>query len=128
MTTGLVLGKFAPLHKGHQLLIDAACAENDRVIVIIYDAPDVTTAPLPIRARWIQTLYPDVEVMEAWDGPTEVGDTPEIKKMHEDYLLKALRGETIRSAIAESFCNWCAPPRCWRRKWSNPGNRLDSAL
>ncbi|MFC1829652.1 AAA family ATPase [Thermodesulfobacteriota bacterium] len=103
MTTGLVLGKFAPLHRGHQLLIDMACAENDRVIVIIYDAPDVTTTPLPVRARWIRALYPEILVIEAWDGPMEVGDTPEIKKMHEEYLIKALRGEAISAFYSSEF-------------------------
>lgn len=103
MTTGLVLGKFAPLHKGHQLLIDTARAENDRIIVMIYDALDVTTVPLPVRARWIRTLYPDVQVIEAWDGPMEVGDTPEIRKMHEDYLLDALQHEVITAFYSSEF-------------------------
>lgn len=103
MTTGLVLGKFAPLHKGHQLLIDIASAENDRVIVIIYDAPATTPIPLPIRSRWIKTLYPDVQVIEAWDGPVEIGNTPEIKKMHEDYLLKILHGTVISAFYSSEF-------------------------
>jgi len=103
MTTGLVLGKFAPLHRGHQLLIDTAIAENDRVIVIIYNAPDLETPTLPVRAHWIRTLYPEVQVLEAWDGPTEVGDTPSIKKMHEDYLRKILRGEEISTFYSSEF-------------------------
>lgn len=103
MTTGLVLGKFAPLHKGHQLLIDTARLENDRVIVMIYAAPEVTTTPLPVRARWIRILYPDVDVREAWDGPMEVGNTPEIRKMHEDYLLSFLSGETVSTFYSSEF-------------------------
>ncbi|MBK1649323.1 ATP-binding protein [Rhabdochromatium marinum] len=42
MTTALVLGKFAPLHRGHQLLIETALAENRQVLVMPYHAPDVT--------------------------------------------------------------------------------------
>ena len=34
---GLTLGKFAPLHRGHQSLIEKALAETDRLIVMIYD-------------------------------------------------------------------------------------------
>jgi len=103
MKTGLVLGKFAPLHSGHQFLIKRALAENDRVIVIIYDSPDVTSIPLPIRARWIKSLHPDVDVKEAWDGPSEVGDTPEIRKMHEDYLLNFLCGQKISAFYSSEF-------------------------
>jgi cytidyltransferase-like protein len=38
MRRGLVIGKFMPLHRGHQLLIDAALAECDDVTVVVYDS------------------------------------------------------------------------------------------
>ena len=47
--TGLTLGKFAPLHKGHQYLIETALAEMDEVVVMIY-ATEVTDIPLNVRA------------------------------------------------------------------------------
>ncbi len=103
MTTGLVLGKFAPLHKGHQFLIETALAENEQVIVLIYHAPDTTDVPLPVRARWIRELYPDVRVIEAWDGPLEIGNTPEIKRKHEDYILKTLGGHPVSAFYSSEF-------------------------
>jgi NadR type nicotinamide-nucleotide adenylyltransferase len=103
MKTGLTLGKFAPLHKGHQLLIERALAETDHVIVIVYDAPDTTTVPLPLRSGWIRKLYPSVEVLEAWDGPTAVGNTPDIMKTQEDFLLKFLAGRAITHFFSSEF-------------------------
>ena len=35
MRRGLVIGKFMPLHRGHQLLIDAALADCDDVTVVV---------------------------------------------------------------------------------------------
>jgi NadR type nicotinamide-nucleotide adenylyltransferase len=90
MRRGLTLGKFAPLHKGHQLLIETALAEMDELVVIIYDCPATTHIPLPVRANWLRRLYPGVRVLEAWDGPAEMGDTPEIKRRHEQYILHDL--------------------------------------
>lgn len=103
MTIGFVLGKFAPLHRGHQLLIDTALKENEHVIVMIYHAPDVTTIPLPVRAGWIRALYPTVKVIEAWDGPMEVGDTPAIKAMHEAYILKMLGEQRVTRFYSSEF-------------------------
>jgi HTH-type transcriptional regulator, transcriptional repressor of NAD biosynthesis genes len=103
MTTGLVLGKFAPLHRGHQLLFDIAMKENDRVVAIIYDSPEVTNIPLQVRSGWIKQLYPTVEVIEAWDGPSEVGDTPGIKSQHEAYLKKLLAYHTIDAFYSSEF-------------------------
>lgn len=93
-THGLTLGKFAPLHKGHQLVIETALAEMDKVSVIIYDAPETTYIPLNIRSNWLRKLYPQVNVIEAWDGPTEVGETTEIKRKHENYILNNLNLKT----------------------------------
>lgn len=92
MNVGLTLGKYAPLHRGHQLLINKGSAETDLMIVMIYDHPEVTDIPLPVRAEWIRSSHPDVQVIECYDGPKESGYTPEIMKAHEDYVLKRLGG------------------------------------
>lgn len=67
-TLGLTLGKFAPLHKGHQFMFETALREVDELIVVIYETK-VSPVPLQIRANWIRSLYPAVRVIEAWDGP-----------------------------------------------------------
>lgn len=103
MKRGLTLGKFAPLHKGHQLVIETALAEMDELIVIIYDAPDTTDIPLNVRSCWLRKLYPQVKVVEAWDGPVEVGDTPEIKKRHEDYIITTLGIKGITHFYSSEF-------------------------
>lgn len=95
-TRGLTLGKFAPLHRGHQLVIETGLAETDEMIVVVYDAPQVTTIPLSVRAGWIRRLHPEAQVVEAWGGPEEVGYEPRIMEAHERYLIDdlELRGVT----------------------------------
>ena len=88
--SGLTLGKFAPFHKGHQLLVETALAECDAVTCLIYDSPEVTPIPLAVRAGWIRTLYPRLRVIEARNGPSEVGDTKAIQHAHEAYVLNGL--------------------------------------
>ena len=102
-STGLTLGKYAPLHRGHQLVIETALAETDQVLILIYNCPEITDIPLNVRAAWIRDIYPKVEVIEAWDGPKEVGNTPEIKRMHEDYILKTLAGRRITHFFSSEF-------------------------
>ncbi|MFH1638597.1 MAG: AAA family ATPase [Candidatus Woesearchaeota archaeon] len=92
---GLFLGKFAPFHKGHQYIVETALKEVDKLIVVIYGCPETTGIPLSVRAGWIRNLYPSVSVIEAADGPTEVGYTHRIKKMQEDYILKLLGDKKV---------------------------------
>lgn len=103
MKRGLTLGKYAPLHKGHQFVIETALSEMDEVIVIVYDAPETTSVPLNIRANWLRKIYPQIKVVEAWDGPTEVGDTPEIKRLHEDYIINKLKIQGITHFYSSEF-------------------------
>lgn len=97
MTTrcGLTLGKYAPLHRGHQHVIETALTEMDEVCVVIYDAPDITSISLDVRSNWITVLYPEVRLIKAYNGPVEVGYTKSIMKSHEDYLLNVLRIQGI---------------------------------
>ena len=102
MRRGLTLGKFSPFHKGHQMLVETALAEVDELVVLVY-ATDVTDVPLQVRAAWIKELYPSVRIIEAWDGPDGYGDTPEIKKEQEDYILRKLNGLCITHFYSSEF-------------------------
>lgn len=59
MLTGLVVGKFAPLHKGHEALIAFAQAQCDRLVILSYSKPELPGCPPERRAAWIAALYPD---------------------------------------------------------------------
>jgi len=89
-TVGLALGKFAPLHKGHELVLDTATRQTDEQIFVIYDSPSATDIPLRIRANWIRKLYPNAQVIEAWGGPEQVGLDPETMLKQEEFLVKLL--------------------------------------
>jgi NadR type nicotinamide-nucleotide adenylyltransferase len=100
---GLTLGKFAPLHRGHQLMIETALDEVDHLIIVIYDSPKVTAVPLPVRVAWLRHLYPTVQVVEAWNGPNEVGNTPEIQELHERYIIEHLQIRGITHFYSSEF-------------------------
>jgi HTH-type transcriptional repressor of NAD biosynthesis genes len=103
MKTGLTLGKFAPFHQGHQHLIETALKEVDELLVIVYESREVTSVPLNVRSNWIRKLYPQVKVIEAWDGPAAVGNTPQIKKLQESYVLGLLKGMKVTHFYSSEF-------------------------
>lgn len=78
MRRGLVFGKFMPLHRGHQLLIERALGEVDDLTIVVYDSrPTGVYPPMPIALRtgWLRELYPDVEAIVPLDDPLR--DDPE---------------------------------------------------
>jgi len=56
MRTGLVLGKFMPLHKGHLGLIAFGLAHCDTLIVLVC-ARDEEPIPGPLRLQWMRQTY-----------------------------------------------------------------------
>lgn len=66
MTLGLTIGKFYPFHRGHDHLIRTAKAQVDHLVVIVGFKP-AQKIPGPVRAGWIRSLHPDVEVIEVLD-------------------------------------------------------------
>ncbi len=77
MRRGLVFGKFLPLHRGHQLMIDVALSEVDDLTVVVYDSKvPGDYPPMPVRKRvdWIRQLYPQIENLVVIEDPYRYGD------------------------------------------------------
>lgn len=77
-------------HDQGELAIATALAETDEVMGIAYDSPRANDVPLQVRCEWVRFLYPTVTVIEAWDGPSEVGRTPQLMRAREDYIIECL--------------------------------------
>lgn len=77
MRRGLVFGKFMPLHRGHQLMIETAQAQVDDLTIVVYDSnPPGEYPPMPVEKRlgWLRQLYPDVENILAVEDPIRSPD------------------------------------------------------
>ncbi|MBD2768282.1 AAA family ATPase [Hymenobacter sp. BT664] len=75
--TGLVVGKFWPPHRGHQLLLETAAAQVAELVVLVYanpagPGPAADRLPAATRAQWIRELYRGDELAQ---GP-RIGTTP----------------------------------------------------
>jgi len=97
MTYGLTVGKFAPLHKGHQYLIESALKEVDALIVIVYEAPQIPELTLGMRVEWLKRLYPDLIVILGDQVPKDVGWTEAIQQKHIDYILSLVTAYEIKA-------------------------------
>lgn len=70
---GLVVGKFSPLHKGHEYLIDTASQQCEELIILSYSRPEFPSCPRTIRESWLKEFAPhshilcvDAPMIEQW--------------------------------------------------------------
>ena len=88
---GFTIGKFAPLHKGHQLLIETAIKEMDDVYVVIYDT-DTIGINVEKRAKWLKELYPSIHIIYAFNSPKQYGLDEKSVKIQMEYLSEKIQG------------------------------------
>jgi HTH-type transcriptional regulator, transcriptional repressor of NAD biosynthesis genes len=86
---GLVVGKFAPLHLGHCLVIDSCADQCDEVILVSWAVPEREGCAVELRRSWLADLYPaarTIVVDQAWlnsiqGAPTlPAEDAPEVEQ------------------------------------------------
>jgi HTH-type transcriptional repressor of NAD biosynthesis genes len=96
---GLVVGKFCPLHRGHMLVIDAALAACDEVVVVSYTKPEFEGCGPQVRRQWLQALYPQVRSLVLEDGAgitLPANDAPDAQQREfVGWVCLALLGFTV---------------------------------
>ena len=90
LNIGFTIGKFAPLHKGHQYLIEKGIKEMDEFYVIVYETK-VIDISMEQRAKWIRELYPKVKILLAKNPPSQYGLDNESVKIQMDYLKNIIK-------------------------------------
>jgi HTH-type transcriptional repressor of NAD biosynthesis genes len=97
MTNGLYLGKFAPLHKGHEYCIETALRHVDTLHVLVYDEPSVTDIPPTVRSQWIRDVFPrqPIEVHEVWTAPEGIEYDDHTKALHERKAREVLQSDGV---------------------------------
>jgi HTH-type transcriptional regulator, transcriptional repressor of NAD biosynthesis genes len=66
---GLVVGKFSPLHWGHELVIQHALAASDQVLVLGYSQPPLPGCDRMRRQAWVARRFPQVinlQIDDVW--------------------------------------------------------------
>ncbi len=96
---GLVVGKFSPLHCGHQLLIERALADCREVLVISYSVPEFSRCEASARERWLAELFPQTRRL--------VIDPARLARMCAERAL-ALRQIPHNDAPGDTHRHFCA--------------------
>lgn len=106
---GLVVGKFSPLHRGHELIISRAIEECGEVFLLSYSKPEMPGCEAARRDQWLSSVFPNAhhlavtdERLRNWvspgEGPMEVpaNDADEIThRRFCGFLCQQIFGVTV---------------------------------
>ncbi|AHG19638.1 ATPase [Chania multitudinisentens RB-25] len=88
--TGLIVGKFAPLHQGHEILINAALEVCEKLVIISYSLPELPGFAPARRRCYLQARFPQAHILVlapeealAWGiGPMPHNDSDDDSHRH----------------------------------------------
>ena len=86
---GFTIGKYAPYHIGHKFLIETALKDMDEFYVVVYDTPELNIK-IEDKIKWIQSDFPDVKILKAYNSPKQYGLDEESVKIQMEYLCKII--------------------------------------
>jgi HTH-type transcriptional repressor of NAD biosynthesis genes len=89
--TALIVGKFIPLHKGHQYLIETALKQSEKLTIILCQNDKKYSINPEIRAGWIKELYPEVKVIIYHHGDALDSTSLDISPIWAELTVKLLR-------------------------------------
>jgi nicotinamide-nucleotide adenylyltransferase len=93
MRNALIIGRFQPFHKAHELLIKQALKENDSVIIAIGSSQESRTIKNPFnyeeRKKMISSCFKDIKIIPCPDFESD--------KDWADYLIKKANFNTVYS-------------------------------
>jgi HTH-type transcriptional repressor of NAD biosynthesis genes len=106
---GLVVGKFSPLHRGHELVISRALEECGEVFLLSYSKPEMPGCDATRRDQWMSAIFPTArhlavtdERLRKWvkpgEGPLEVPANDANESTHRrfcGFLCQEIFGVTI---------------------------------
>jgi HTH-type transcriptional regulator, transcriptional repressor of NAD biosynthesis genes len=92
MRYGLVVGKFSPLHAGHEYLIREAKKRCDKLLIVSYSLPEYEGCHAAVRKRWLETRFPDIQSVvlepQAFMGMPRNDDPDKPQQNFFCYLIK----------------------------------------
>lgn len=120
---GLVVGKFAPLHCGHELVVAQAAAACDRLLVVSYSKPDFERCGVETRRAWMAARWPAHECLaidDAWLASAcaergvaqrAIPHDAEADLTQQEFLAWLLR-DVLQRAPDAMFCSEAYGPPC----------------
>jgi len=120
---GLVVGKFAPLHRGHELVVARAAAACERVLVVSYTQPEFERCGVQTRRAWMAARWPSHECLaidDAWlaaecarrgIAAREIPHNAEDDLTQQRFLAWLLR-DVLQRAPDAMFCSEAYGPPC----------------
>lgn len=121
---GLLVGKFAPLHLGHDFVIRKGLEECEEFIILSYTNPEFNEYPPELRRSWLKELYPSAHtlVLNQQIDNLKIPENSADDDIHRDFVAKVYSdqigkplnvvytsesyGDGFAARLSQNLMNW----------------------
>lgn len=104
--SGLVFGKFMPMHEGHVHLLNFARLVTHRLTILVCSLPD---EPIPgeIRFQWVKKQFPDVNVVHHYASiPQDPSEHPDFWNIWKESIKRHCPNEEFDALFGSEDYGW----------------------
>lgn len=87
---GLIVGKFCPLHKGHEYLIQQARLQCERLCILSYTNPEFENCEPEKRRKWLKHTAPKAQII-VLDSSENIPENAAPDDVHRRFTAKICR-------------------------------------
>ncbi|MDP9939745.1 AAA family ATPase [Ectopseudomonas alcaliphila] len=98
---GLVVGKFAPLHLGHEWLIRQAQEQCEQLVLLSWACPELPGCEPERRANWLQVRFPE---LRSWVVTPEWVAQQRARGLALPDLPRESEPDTVQRQFVADFC------------------------
>jgi NadR type nicotinamide-nucleotide adenylyltransferase len=106
---GLVVGKFCPLHRGHERVIHRMLDECRQGFILSYTNPEFDGCEPAKRRRWLTTLFPAAHVFVLDEGDASIPPNDADDRTQRRFVGAVCRevlGTTVQAVFtSEAYCD-----------------------
>src|SRR5204862_1150587 len=104
---GLVVGKFAPLHRGHEFVLRRAEEMCDETLILSYSKPEFPGCEPERRERWLAEMFPKTRRLVLADSKVDLPRNDAADTVHRrfvgDVCVRILGGSVDAVFTSEDY-------------------------
>lgn len=127
MKRGVVVGKFSPLHLGHEWMINQAASQCDELLIVSYSNPEFKGYEAPIRHKWLKARFPNIRSIVLSPKSIVMPDNNEPDDVQQRFFAWILKSIAYYPATT-LFCSESWGPACAKVLTEELGHQVDAVV
>ena len=127
MNRGVIVGKFSPLHLGHEWMINEASKRCDELLIVSYSNPEFYGCDTLTRKKWFAARFPKIKTVVLSPNVFALPDNDAPNDVQQHFFAWVLKSIAHYPATT-LFCSESWGPACAKVLTEELGHKVEAVI